>query len=648
MVPRNQRSRAMNAAMMNESSGMGGWQDRSVGERPTMGQYPNPFVYGQTQLFAAQYAWVLYSSDWMAKKIIDIPVFDMFREGWDWKYKGDDNGVDKALEDECRRVQFIPTLIQAKKMEGLVGGCVAVRVTRGLDGETAGDPITPDQIDKGDILCYNIIPSMYIQKVEWEMDPSKPGYGCPKHYHIRGQKFHRSRLVVLDGQPVSPYPQHDFVVATTNWNGFGLSRFSPIWDVIMRANSYQQGASHLVQMASVWFALYKGLRDLKTNRQGQEALDEMRSIMETMSQFNAVILDGDDVDVKNIGASFGSVPELLMSGLQIVCAAADIPATRFLGQAPGGLSVEDRSGLENYYNDIAARQKMELDAVLDREKPFLLNSALGTGKANPEDISQAWIPLWNLSDTEKAQVETLHTNNIMNMASTLGFPDEWIVDELVRKEVITVKPDLEAMERERMLEEMRAFSQQQPVGGDIASETDNPRMPSMNAGDFDESKHKRDEGGKFSTTESDAGGSEDKRPFKQAGSVASPEDKQKKIDSIKIDFSKDNVLPRLNVEDLEKLGKEDKPVLLKKNIIDRNAKRHPDVKPEEYNAMIGKALYASDAIIPSNKPDKPNYYNFVKYLEHDNSVVLLELDSGKDNHEIVHVIKMNNKGVSRL
>ena len=47
----------------------------------------------------------------------------------------------------------------------------------------------------------------------------------------------------------------------------------------------------------------------------------------------------------------------------------------------------------------------------------------------------------------------------------------------------------------------------------------------------------------------------------------------KKINSIKINFDRDNILPGLNKEDLADLGKEDKPLLLKKNIILRNEKR---------------------------------------------------------------------------
>ena len=60
---------------------------------------------------------------------------------------------------------------------------------------------------------------------------------------------------------------------------------------------------------------------------------------------------------------------------------------------------------------------------------------------------------------------------------------------------------------------------------------------------------------------------------------------------------------------------------LKKNVINRNMSVHPEVRREEYESLIGEALYSPDAIIPSKKPEKPNYYHFIKHMEETNSVI---------------------------
>jgi hypothetical protein len=141
--------------------------------------------------------------------------------------------------------------------------------------------------------------------------------------------------------------------------------------------------------------------------------------------------------------------------------------------------------------------------------------------------------------------------------------------------------------------------------------------------EWEEEKHPRDRDGKFGKGEGCALENKQMTP-------------EEKINSLKIDFSKDNILPELNSEDLEELGVESKPVLLKKNIIIRNLSRHPEVKPEDYEFMLGEALYNSDAIFRGNE-EKP-YFNFISRVNDEkNSIVLLEVSETKHNYEIVHL-----------
>jgi len=136
--------------------------------------------------------------------------------------------------------------------------------------------------------------------------------------------------------------------------------------------------------------------------------------------------------------------------------------------------------------------------------------------------------------------------------------------------------------------------------------------------------------------------------FGKSSAKTSEAEKQKKIDSVKIDFSKDNTLPGLNKEDLKELGKESKPVLLKKSIIDRNLRQHPDVKREDYDRIIGQALYNSDERFGGRRHHNPDYMNFIKFGEERAALTLLELADMKKYYEIVHVFEPRNKSVARM
>ena len=126
--------------------------------------------------------------------------------------------------------------------------------------------------------------------------------------------------------------------------------------------------------------------------------------------------------------------------------------------------------------------------------------------------------------------------------------------------------------------------------------------------EWKENEHDRDENGRFTGNGS--------------SSKSNNDDIQVKIDSLKnIDFSKDNKLPNLNKDTLKQYGFEDKPVVLKKNIIEKNKANHPDITDDMAREIIGNSLYKPEAVLKANK-DKPAYHNFITRLKDDkNSIV---------------------------
>jgi hypothetical protein len=122
-----------------------------------------------------------------------------------------------------------------------------------------------------------------------------------------------------------------------------------------------------------------------------------------------------------------------------------------------------------------------------------------------------------------------------------------------------------------------------------------------------------------------------------------------KINSIHIDFDSDNILPELNEKDLAELGKESRPVLLKKEILARNLERHSEVKKEDYETIISGALYNGDLKFKGKSGGhNPNYINCVKLKPHDNFLVLLELAEHKEYFEVIHLFKLGDNSLERM
>lgn len=109
-------------------------------------------------------------------------------------------------------------------------------------------------------------------------------------------------------------------------------------------------------------------------------------------------------------------------------------------------------------------------------------------------------------------------------------------------------------------------------------------------------------------------------------------------------------LPRLPKKIADAIGTEGKPVVIKKNIFERNYMRHKDVTPELSKVIFKSALYNPDLYGQNQKKSRP--YNWVlintKDEKGNNRTVLLEVNPNKDNVEIVHWHFVNDKNLGLI
>ena len=109
-------------------------------------------------------------------------------------------------------------------------------------------------------------------------------------------------------------------------------------------------------------------------------------------------------------------------------------------------------------------------------------------------------------------------------------------------------------------------------------------------------------------------------------------------------------LPSLPKKIADAIGTEGKPVVIKKNIFERNYMRHKDVTPELSKVIFKSALYNPDLYGQNQKKTRP--YNWVlintKDEKGNNRTILLEVNPNKDNVEIVHWHFVNNKNLGLI
>lgn len=399
--------------------------DNGSGVRPQdRGSSQQSVTYGTNpyynQNFLARYQEYVrwYETSWEARKIVDIPVDDAFRIPF--KFKGITQDDSDILMSAYRRLNIESAMVRAAKQERLLGGCAAYMVLKDGDGRKnkTDIPVDLDFISmKSDaFMKLNVIDINMIARGTIENDPFDENYDTPQSYLINGIQTHTSRLIVFDGHPLFNR-QNTNVLRTfrVNPTGFGESVLTTLYDELVRAAGTRQGAYHLVNLASVLLMSVDNLRSLKAGKPGEAVISQLEEVARQISIYRSALVEGQGTKFEQHAASFGSVPELVITFLQVLAAASDIPATRFLGQAPGGLNATGEGDLENYYNMIDGYQRRIIEPRLMSVFDIIGVSRFGRNQwaKMREKIEIVFSPLWNLDGKEQGELAQIFINGLL-------------------------------------------------------------------------------------------------------------------------------------------------------------------------------------------------------------------------------------------
>lgn len=331
-----------------------------------------------------------YRGDWISRKVIDVPPFDMTREWREWQAKPPQI---QAIEAEERRLGVQQKVNRALRLARLYGGSALVL------GVGDGDPMQPLPAVAQDGLRYlHVMHRFEITAGEIDRDVLSPTFGEPRYYQVAGARamarLHPSRVIRFIGAELPDWLQQGA-------DAWGDSVLQAVMDAIKQAGLATQGVAMLIHEAKLDVIRIPQLSQSLSAAGYADQLVKRFSLANQMkSLVNALVIDKEEEwDRKQI--SFAQLPEIIQQYLQIAAGAADIPATRLLGQAPAGLNATGEGDIRNYYDRIAAEQRVTLGPNLRRLDDALIASALGS---RPEEVHYTWAPLWQLGAVEAANV----------------------------------------------------------------------------------------------------------------------------------------------------------------------------------------------------------------------------------------------------
>lgn len=347
----------------------------------------------------------MHRSDWLSRKIVDIIPNDMTREWRDWQ-------AEKPQIEAIEKVEKAPQVALQLKANAairrarLLGGA---GIYIGIKGARPEEELDVERVRKDDLEYLHVLGKDEVTVGPVIRDVLSPFYGEPEHYELRSAdgkttRVHPSRMVRFLGADVI---EQRGGLYEDQW---GDSILQVVYDALRNASSAQGHIAALIPELKTDIIYIPGLSDAIRTAEGEAAITKRFQYAHTMrSMFSLMLLEGNGGagqqaegerwEQKQI--NFAQMPELMQQYLQIAAGAADIPITRLLGQSPSGMNATGESDTRNYYDNVAARQRMELAPQLHRLDEVVIRSALGT---RPPEIHYRWAPLWGLSEKDKAEV----------------------------------------------------------------------------------------------------------------------------------------------------------------------------------------------------------------------------------------------------
>lgn len=412
-------------------------------------------ILSDEQLIAA------YSTAWLPRKIVDIPALDSCRKWRDWQAK---KPQIEAIENEEKRLNLKAKVLEASKKGRLFGGAALYIGTGDSDPST---PLDPERVKKGGIRYLNVMTRRQLTAGEIDRNPESEWYGKPKEYTLSGANglqlnIHPSRLVTFTGA----MPADDELTGRL-WQGWGDSVLQSTLDAIKNADSTAGNIASLVFEAKVDIIRLPNFMASLNNAEYRQKIIERYTLASTSKGINGTLLLDKEEEYESKSAQLAGLPDVLMTFLQIVAGAADIPVTRLLGQSPSGLNSTGTADMKNYHDRVQAIQELEMTPAMARLDECIERSA----DIRDPGVYYRWAPLEQMSEKERAEIFKTTADAARQLVGTGAgqeiVPREAVSDALVNRLVEDgVLPGLDAA-----IEQYGTIAEQEPSEEEIAAAT---------------------------------------------------------------------------------------------------------------------------------------------------------------------------------
>lgn len=356
----------------------------------------------------------IYLSDWLARKICDLPAEDATRKFIE--ITGLDGEDKKRVESILDEMGLRAAVRKGIAWSRLFGGAGVLKVY--------DDSSSPELPPSETASIIDLIPldrwSLSVSEIDY--NPESAHYGRALNYIARnGVKYHRDRIAPFYGCSV-PY---DTQIELQGWGG---SYVAMAWSAIAAYNETLQDASFLLKESGVGILTVPGLTTAQSMGMtaSQAVMNRANIFNQGKSIYRAAVLDSAE-KFEFVNRSLQGIPDFVDRFATAVAGATGLSEMMLFGKSPAGLNASQEEILSVYYDKIAAIQEGD-------PTPLVQSCVDSVKNETGLDFDWKWAELSAISPDKKAtsmasvataistieQPAALTPNEVRNLANDTG------------------------------------------------------------------------------------------------------------------------------------------------------------------------------------------------------------------------------------
>jgi phage-related protein (TIGR01555 family) len=384
-------------SLINALSGLGG-----EGDKGQAGRWEHSQPLTEHELDA------MYRDNWIARRIVEELPYDCTRLGWQCEVVQEDGDADTPTDPfrELFSEWGVATRLRRAMEKARLKGGAAV-VLGFDDGQEMDEPLRESDVTG---LSWSRVADAYeLSVIEWETDPKQPNYAEPRLYQYspsdgagtKALRVHRSRLLVFQGPERPKWNQAELP-------GWGDSVLQQARHTIERFEGAEQGIGHLLHEYETGVLTVAGLQNNQVHG-GSSASEKMLGRMGLLNKMKSVtrmLVLGEGETFSRSTSSMTGISDARDRLAGSVAGAAHMPVTRLFGQAPSGLSTDDKSGTRLWDDYVEAHQRQHLEPAILRLCEIVIAAGL-VDAPESASVEVHWTPLRTPTDKERAETRKL-------------------------------------------------------------------------------------------------------------------------------------------------------------------------------------------------------------------------------------------------